>query len=165
MRSCTQGVVTLYVVSVCRPQPYARSIVELQHAARLLLLRNLQLFTTPDSRVQIRSSILADLPTSSLQQCCHTVIAVMAVLTCKLDDGLRERILVFAPDDTVALGAAWLVDQSARSPLRHPCFCCAWSAALRRRSGLKVSGDDTLPPACPGSGQLPLSSKHKAWTH
>lgn len=89
--------------------------------------------------------ILANLPASSLQQCRHTAMAVTAVLTGKLDDDLHEHVHVFVPDGTVALGAAWLVDQLARSPLPHPCFYCAWPTALRRRSGLEVSRDDALP--------------------
>ena len=65
-------------------------------------------------------AILAHPPTSSLQQRRDPAIAITAVLACKLDDRLRERIFVFPPDRTIALRAAWLVRQPASPALRHP---------------------------------------------
>src|ERR1039457_4342134 len=108
----------LLTTGVLRPQPHARSIVEPQPPARLLLLRNLQPFATPDAL----HSVLANLPAIPLQQRCDSAVAVTSVLAGELHDGPSECILVFALCQLIALRAAWLVHQTARPPLTHALF-------------------------------------------
>ena len=76
MRAYADEVVTPDMVRMCRPEPHARAIVEPQSPAWLLLLWNLQPFTTPDPL----DSVLAHLPASMLQQRCDPAIAVTSVL-------------------------------------------------------------------------------------
>jgi hypothetical protein len=63
------------------------------------------------------------------------VIPITAALAGKLNDRLRECVFVFAPDRTIALRAARLVGQPARSPLRHPmlllCMVCCDPSSFR----------------------------------
>ena len=53
------------------------------------------------------------------QQRRDPAIAVTSILAGELHDGLGECILIFALCQLIALRAAWLVHQSARSPLTH----------------------------------------------
>ena len=69
-------VVTPYMVRVLRPPPHARSIVEPQPPPRLLLLRNLQPFATPDALYPA----LADLPAVLLQHRRDPAVAVASIL-------------------------------------------------------------------------------------
>src|SRR5271167_1219134 len=101
------------MVGVLRPQPHARSIVEPQPPARLLPLRNLQPFATPDALYPV----LANLPAVPLQQRRDPAIPIASVLAGQLHDGPGECILVFALCQQIALRAAWLVHQPARPPL------------------------------------------------
>src|SRR5580692_6323468 len=101
------------MVLVLRAQPYARSIVQPQPPARLLPLRNLQPFATPDALY----SVLACLPAFSLQQRRDPSIAVTSILAGQLHDGPAECIFFFALRQVIALRAAWLVYQPARPTL------------------------------------------------
>ena len=83
------------MIWVPRPQPYARSIVEPQTSARLLPLRDLQPFATPDTLYPV----LANLPALSLQQRRDTTVAIAPILSGKIGDGPGER--VFNQIDTV----------------------------------------------------------------
>jgi hypothetical protein len=103
------------MVPSLRPEPHARSIVEPQAAPCFLFLWNLQPFATPDSF----DSILANLPACSLQQSCDAPVAIAPILAGQQNNGLGESIFVFALCRLVALRAAWLVHQLARSPLTH----------------------------------------------
>jgi hypothetical protein len=80
------------MVLVLRAQPYARSVVQPQPTARLLLLRYLQPFATPDALYPV----LANLPAIPLQQRRDAAIAIASILTGQLYDGPGEGILVFA---------------------------------------------------------------------
>ena len=106
------------MVGVLRPQPHTRSIVEPQPPARLLLLRNLQPFATPDAL----DPVLANLPAISLQQRRDPAVAIASILAGQLHDGLGECIFVFALCQLIALRAAWLVHQPARPPFTHALF-------------------------------------------
>jgi hypothetical protein len=103
------------MVPALRPQLHTRSIVEPQAAPCFLFLWNLQPFATPDSF----DSILANLPARSLQQRRDAPVAVTPILASQQNDSLGESIFVFALCRLVALRAAWLVHQLARSPLTH----------------------------------------------
>jgi hypothetical protein len=108
-------VIAPHMVRMCRPQPHARPIVEPQPSARLLLLRYLRPFTTPDSL----HPILAHLPACMLEQRGDAAIAISPVLLSQGDNGLGKSIFVFSLCGSVALRAAWLVHQSARPTLTH----------------------------------------------
>src|SRR5471030_1876541 len=124
MCSCADEVVTPHMVPPLRSQPHAGAIVEPQPSSRLLLLRNLQPLATPDAL----HAILAHPPSGSLEQRRDPAIAITTVLAGKLDDRMRERIFVFTPYRTIALRAARLLGQPARSALSHPmrllCMVC-----------------------------------------
>src|ERR1039457_7408905 len=66
----------LLTTGVLRSHPHARSIVEPQPPARLLLLRNLQPFATPDAL----HPVLANLPAVSLQQRRNAAITIASIL-------------------------------------------------------------------------------------
>jgi len=106
------------VISALRPQTYARSIVEPQAAAWLLLLRNFKPLATPDSLYPI----FANLPAGALQQSGDAPLSVTAILAGQDDDGLGKSIFVFALCRLIALRAAWLLHQLARSPLTDALF-------------------------------------------
>src|SRR5580704_19676098 len=106
------------MVGVLRTQPYARSVVEPQPPPRLLPLWNLQPFTTPDAL----HPILANLPAVPLQQRRDATIAVASILGGQLGNGPSECFFVFALCQSIALRAAWLVHQPARTPFTHAPF-------------------------------------------
>ena len=56
----------------------------------------------------------------SLQQRRDASVTVASVLAGQFYDGLRESIFVFALCRLIALRAAWLVHQLARTPFTHP---------------------------------------------
>jgi hypothetical protein len=85
-----------------------------------LLLWNLQPFATPDSL----DSILANPPVRPLQQRRDAPVTVASILAGQFDNGLRESIFVFTLCRLVALRAAWLIHQLARSPLTHSTLAC-----------------------------------------
>jgi hypothetical protein len=103
------------MVDMLRPQPQTRSIVEPQPSAWLLLLRNLQPLATSEALYPM----LVNLPAVPLQERRNARVAVAAILAGQLHDGPGEYILVFALCQQIALRAAWLVHQPARSPLTH----------------------------------------------
>ena len=100
------------MVRVRRPQPHTRTIVEPQTAPRLLPLRNLQPFTTPDAF----DSVLTHLPARSLQQHRDPAISVAAILVGQRNDGLSQSIFIFALCRPVALRAPGLPQQKACMP-------------------------------------------------
>ncbi len=111
----TDEVVAPHMIRMCRPQPHTRPIVEPQPSARLLLLRYLQPFTTPDSL----DPILAHLPARMLEQRGDAAIAIAPVLLGQGDNSLGKSIFVFSLCGSVALRTAWLVHQAARPTLTH----------------------------------------------
>ncbi len=104
------------MVRPLRPEPHAGAVVEPQPPAWLLLLWNLQPFATPDTL----HAVLADRPAGPLQQRRDPAVAIAAILAGKLNDRLRECILVFTPCRPIALRAPWLVHQVARTPFADP---------------------------------------------
>src|SRR5271170_1254580 len=107
--------ITFWLFSLRRTQPHTRSVMEPQPASWLLLLGNLQPFTAPDAF----DSVLAYPPAGSLQQRRDAAIAVAAIFTGQLDNGPGQCIFVLTLCRLVALRAAWLIHQLARSPLTH----------------------------------------------
>ncbi len=103
------------MVDALRPKPNARSIVEPQATARLLLLRNLQPFASPDAF----HSILAHLPAIAIEQCRDAPIAVASILAGQYDYRFGQRVFVLAVYRLVALRAAWLIHQLARPTLAY----------------------------------------------
>src|SRR5450756_2095528 len=107
------------MVRVLGAQSYARPVVEPQPASWLLLLRNLQPLTTPDSL----HPILADGPACSSQECCDASIAIAPILARYSHDRSGEFIFIVPLCRSVALSAAWLLHHQARTPLAQPmCF-------------------------------------------
>ena len=97
------------------PEPYARPIVEPQPPSWLLLLRYFQHLETPDPL----DPIFTYLPASPPKQRGDPPIPVAAILAGQNDNGLGESIFVFPLCRPVALRAAWLVHQLARTALAH----------------------------------------------
>ncbi len=64
------------MVGMLQPQPHARSVVEPQPSAWLLLLWNLQPFAAPDAL----DPVVANMPAGTLQQRRDSAIAVASVL-------------------------------------------------------------------------------------
>ena len=96
-----------------------RSNVEPQSPARLLPLRNLQPFVTPDAL----HPVLASPPAVPLQQRRDPEISIASILAGQLHDGLGECILVFALGQLIALRApCWFTNRHARRSLM-PCSC------------------------------------------
>src|ERR1700739_4549843 len=116
VRPCADEIVAPHMVLVLRPEPHTRSIVEPQSTAWLLLLRYLQPFATPDAF----DPVFAHPPARLLQHRRDPAVAVAPVLAGKFDHSPGECILVFARCRSVALRAAWLVHQSARTSLTQP---------------------------------------------
>src|ERR1700678_489386 len=116
MGAYAHEVVAPHMVAVRRPQPNARSIVEPQPTAWLLLLRYLQPLAPPDPL----HAILAHLPARMHQQGRDAPVAVTAILAGQNNDGLCESIFVFALCWPVALRAAWLLHHTARPAFAHP---------------------------------------------
>ena len=94
------------------PQPNARSVVQPQASARLLPLRHLQTFTTPDAL----DAVLANLPAVPLEQR-RAAVSIATVLAGQRNDGSHEHIFVLTLGRLIALRAAWLVHQPARPSL------------------------------------------------
>ena len=115
VRKRADEVVRPDVIRPLRPQPHARSIVEPQPPARLLLLGNLQPFAAPDAL----HPILAHLPARLPQLDRDAAIAVAAILAGQRDDGPGQCIFVVTLCRLVALRATWLIDQLARMSLTH----------------------------------------------
>src|ERR1035441_7356504 len=86
VRPRAHEVVRPYMVGVLRPPPHTRSIVEPQPPARLLPLRNLQPFATPDTLLPV----LANLPAIPLQQRRDPAVTIASILAGQLHDGLSE---------------------------------------------------------------------------
>src|SRR5277367_4024001 len=103
------------MVAMCRPEPHARTIVEPQPSSWLLLLRNLEPLATPDTL----HPVFAHLPAGSLEQRRDAAIAVATIFTGQLKNGPGQCIFVLTLCRLVALCAAWLIHQLARTPLTH----------------------------------------------
>jgi len=103
------------VIGSLRPQPYARPVVEPQPPTWLLLLGNLQPFAVPDALYPI----LAHSPARFPQRHRDAAIAVAAILAGQLDNGPGQCIFIVTLCRLVALRAAWLIHQLARSPLTN----------------------------------------------
>ena len=114
-------VIAPYMVGMRRPQPHTRSVVEPQTTARLLLLWHLQALTSPDPL----HAVPAHLPTCSNQKRRDAAIAITAVLAGQCDDRLRQLVFIRPLRRPIALRAAWLLRQTARSPLTQtmPLLC------------------------------------------
>ncbi len=111
-------VVAPYMVGMLGTQPHAGPVVEPQPPSRLLFLWNLQPFATPDPLYPI----FANLPSIALQQRRNPTVAVAPILAGQLHDGPGESIFVFALCQLIALRAAWLLHQPARSALTQALF-------------------------------------------
>jgi hypothetical protein len=101
------------VIGSLRPQPYALSVVEPQPPSRFLFLGNLQPFAAPDAFYPI----LAHSPARFPQRHRDAAIAVAAILAGQRDNGPGQCIFIVTLCRLVALCAAWLIHQLARSPL------------------------------------------------
>src|SRR5260370_22933546 len=110
---CPDEVVCPHMVLVSWPEPHTRTIVEPKPASRLLLLRYLQPFATPDSF----HPVLAHPPAGSLEQRRDPAIPIAAILAGQGNDGLSHSIFVFTLCRPVALRASGLTQQMARMPL------------------------------------------------
>jgi hypothetical protein len=89
--------------------------MEPQPSSWLLLLGNLQPFAAPDAFYPV----LAHSPARTLQKHRNAAIAVAAIFTGQLNNGPGQCIFVLTLCRLVALRAAWLIHQLARSPLTH----------------------------------------------
>jgi hypothetical protein len=89
--------------------------MEPQPSSWLLLLGNLQPFAAPDAFYPV----LADSPARTLQKHRDAAIAVATILAGQLNNGPGQCIFVLTLCRLVALRAAWLIHQLARSPLTH----------------------------------------------
>jgi hypothetical protein len=107
MRESAHEIVCPDVIAVLRPQAHAGAVVKPQPAARLLLLRYLQTFATPDSL----HAILAYIPARFLQLDGDASISVPAVLVGQRDDGPGQRVFVVPLCGLIALRAAWLINR------------------------------------------------------
>ena len=76
------------MVSVCRPKPYAGSVIKPQTASLGLLFGDLEPLLTPDAF----NTLVVDLPTLSPQKGCDATVTVAAILTSKPDNLLPEEL-------------------------------------------------------------------------
>jgi hypothetical protein len=94
------------VIPMFWPQSYARTVVEPQAAARLLLLRNLRPFAAPDSL----HTVFAHVPAGSVELDRDAPISVRAD---QRNDSPGQCVFVVPLCGLVALRAAWLMNQLA----------------------------------------------------
>jgi hypothetical protein len=90
------------MVSVFRPQPHARSIIQPEALSLWLFGWDLQPFTPPYAC----NPFEVYMPTLSAQQCCDPSIAIPAILTRKADDRRCQSVLIISDPQS--------------SPLRRP---------------------------------------------
>src|SRR5690348_7684371 len=116
MGESTHEIVGPDVIAPLRPQTHAGAVVEPQAAARLLLLRHLQPFATPDPL----HAVLTHVPARFLQLDGDTSISIPAILAGQRDDSPGQRVFVVPLGGLVALRATRLVNQLARMTLTCP---------------------------------------------
>ena len=103
------------VITVERPEPHARAIVQPEAAAGLVLLRDLQPLTTPDAL----NPILPHLPAVCLQQRGDAAVAIAPVLGRQGVNGAGQCIFVGQHGLHVALRAPMLADDPAGVTFRE----------------------------------------------
>ena len=88
--SIMHEVVAPHVISICRTQPYTRSVIEPQSSSFRLFLRHFQAVSSPKSF----DTFVIHFPTSSSQSFGHPTIAVPTVLLCQP----KHALIVRTPD-------------------------------------------------------------------
>jgi hypothetical protein len=111
MGSRTHEVIAPHMVGVHRPKRHTRTIIEPQPPSRLLPLRYLQPFTTPDAF----DWVLAHLPARALEQRGDSTISIAAIQAGQRNHGLSQSIFIFTV--CLALRASGLPRQKTRMPL------------------------------------------------
>jgi len=106
------------VVLPLGPQPEARSVVEPESSARLLLGRNLQPLAPPNTL----HSIFADQPARHSEQRRNATVPIAAILTSQGDDRLRQPIFILPLGGLITLRAPRLIEQTAGSPFTESLF-------------------------------------------
>ena len=109
-------VVAPHVISICRTQPYTRSVIEPQSSSFRLFLRHFQAVSSPKSF----DTFVIHFPTSSSQSFGHPTIAVPTVLLC-LPNHLPYRMwLVFWNLGLTTLDGSGLTQNPTRTTFRDP---------------------------------------------
>jgi hypothetical protein len=103
------------VITVLRPEPNARSVVQPQAASRLLSLGDFQALPAPDAT----DAVFANIPPSLVEEGRDPAIAIPTILRAQGDDGLRQRIFISSNRGNVALRSPRLADQPARMTFRE----------------------------------------------
>ena len=106
------------VITVLRPEPNARAVVQPQAASRLLSLGDFQALPTPDPA----DTVLAHIPPCVVEEGRDPAIAVPTILRAQSDDGPRQRIFISSNRRNVALRSPRLADQPARVTFREAIF-------------------------------------------
>ena len=100
------------------PQPDARSVVEPESSARLLLGRNLQPLAPPNTL----HAIFADKPPRQLEQRRNATVPIAAILTSQGDDRLGQPAFILALRGLITLRTSQLMEQTAGPPFTEPLF-------------------------------------------
>jgi hypothetical protein len=106
------------VIPPLGPQPDARSVVEPESAARLLLGRNLQPFAPPNTL----HAIFADKPARQLEQRRNATVPIAAILTSQGNDRLGQPAFILALRGLITLRASRLMQQMAGPPFTESLF-------------------------------------------
>ena len=102
--SIMHEVVAPHVISICRTQPYTRSVIEPQSSSFRLFLRHFQAVSSPKSF----DTFVIHFPTSSSQSFGHPTIAVPTVLLCQPNHLPYQTWLAFWNMGLTTLGGSGL---------------------------------------------------------
>ncbi len=102
------------MVLVHRTKTNARAIIQPQPTAFWLSLRYLQPLLSPDPF----NTLMVHSPALQAQQRCDPPVPIASERCCKVNDALGERFFIITFDRRIPLRRAWLLQDSARPPLR-----------------------------------------------